>query len=385
VNAAWGIAACLLLVTACAPTASSTPPGTATSSPQPSTTPASTSALTSADWTLVPLGNRDKFSAAYAVALIDDELIAVGGGDATWVWTSRDGKQWNRETLPGNKGSAPSQIVEWGDRVIVAGHSETQQCEDEEAGEANFWVRGSDRRWARTKFDRALCAFGIWATAARADRVVAVGGAPEAPYSLFTDDGLHWAPGTFGLDPQAESPEHPSAAAVLPDGRFISGGARSQALWISADGVAWASVPAPPPVYASTMAMLTGEDRVTMFTSSADGSRRVLATPDGTTWVSATAEGLELDAADLRSLKRVPGGLVAIGYRFELVPAPVANVSADGTRWRSVPLPQGATTEDIFDAAVIGDRAVLVGALTNPTTGVSAAAAWYGPAALLAP
>ena len=337
-------------------------------------------------WTLAGTGDPTASTQYASVAAVADGFVVVGAagqaGEVAVALHSADGSTWTPDQIAG-RGTAPDQVVAWGDRALAVGGGETSRCAHP-GSEIDTWVRGSDGVWAEAPFARVLCSGG------QTTMPVILAGTPwlagegtaDIPFLLRSDDGLTWA----------------NRSDRLPDEVYLDGAVVDSAgLWlvartttedralvlVSPDGARFRRMPvdAASGAALSVVGSLAVDGRLVIVASPQDGGPLVrLTAPHGGRWTEAPLTGFPQE--DVTGIDATGGPLVAFtGHENGL---PKIYASADGAVWHVVPVPAeitiGAWPRSI---AVRDGTAVLVGQVEGPAGDGLVGAIWTAPAAIL--
>ena len=361
-----------------------TPP--ARTGPSPSPTPATAEPTAGDDlslpegWQLVWPRQADQPAARLSAVVAAPAGLTVVGTDLVTnhgiALDSADGSQWTGTPIP-SRFFGPTDVISWDGRLLATGGGEAR-CAHPSA--ADTWVRAADGTWTEAPESDVLCQ-GLTIQPLIVDgRAIAVGSGPgDNPIAWSSDDGLRWvdrgAP-LAGLLPQGVAGDGSSAFTIAWGERGIFGST-------SDDGIAWTR-----PVLISGLPADLHIQGVFLR----DGRPTIAATEGGVAglvgldasgaWTTSRIDAFGGD--DLRTIRPIPGGLLAIGSTDR---GGLAWVSADGATWRPVELPGDLANIGgmVADVAIRNGRAVVLGELTNPASGATSGEIWLGRASLLAP
>lgn len=319
-----------------------------------------------------------------AVVAVPDGFVVTGStgqaGENPVAIHSTDGASWTAEDISGRAGMSPRFLVPWGNGILVTGGGESSRCAHP-GGEMDSWVRAADGTWAEAPFEPVLCVGGPVVPVIHDRRPWLIGsGVADVPFLMDSADGLNWT-------------DHPQR---LGDVFVQSGLSAAGGLWVvartpdgstlilrSTDGVRFDRRPlvtsSGQPVDVTAAVAL--HDRAVLLVTK--GSSTGTLTSDGSGgWLEAGASGLP--HVELMSITAADDRLVALGSSDNKPQG--AWSSADGTSWSALELPgdvaRGATVTGI---AVANGIAVLVGQIEAPDGSVMVGAIWRGSASLLAP
>ena len=361
-----------------------TPP--ARTGPSPSPTPATAEPTAGDDlslpegWQLVWPRQADQPAARLSAVVAAPAGLTVVGTDLVTnhgiALDSADGSQWTGTPIP-SRFFGPTDVISWDGHLLDTGGGEAR-CAHPSA--ADTWVRAADGTWTEAPESDVLCQ-GLTIQPLIVDgRAIAVGSGPgDNPIAWSSDDGLRWvdrgAP-LAGLLPQGVAGDGSSAFTIAWGERGIFGST-------SDDGIAWTR-----PVLISGLPADLHIQGVFLR----DGRPTIAATEGGVAglvgldasgaWTTSRIDAFGGD--DLRTIRPIPGGLLAIGSTDR---GGLAWVSADGATWRPVELPGDLANIGgmVADVAIRNGRAVVLGELTNPASGATSGEIWLGRASLLAP
>ena len=359
------------------------PVATSTQAPAPSAAAASAPAAPSSEpsssavpatWQPLDLFSEANGAVFPSLAASDTSgfLIVSTDGHVASVWSSPDAVTWTTEVLPAvsQSNANPYAGAAGVDRTVLLGVGDGQCAHPV----ADFtWARPAGAAWAAAPWQPIFCAGGQGSIATDGQTFVIAGtGAGDQPFLWSSLDGLTWT-------------NRPIAAEIAPVTAIWTGKeflvlARGQAGFValtSPDGASWSSAAASglPDGGLPRVFVLSG--RTVALIAAADGSLVAYVRQSDGSWQSAATTGLEASADDITTTTSTNG----LGLVFLSTTAAGGTVlaSADGLAWHTVQTPQATR---FIGAAVVGDRAILVGALD--VSGGTQALAWWGPASLLA-
>lgn len=331
-------------------------------------------------WQLVWPGDADGPAARLSAVVATPAGFTVVGTDLVAhhgvALDSVDGGHWTVAPVPSRFGG-PNAVIGWGDRLLATGGGEAR-CAHPSG--ADTWVRAADGTWTEAPESDLLCN-GLTIQPMIVDGLaIAVGSGPgDNPIAWSSDDGLRWidrgAP-LAGLLPQGVTGDGSSAFTVAWSDRGIFAST-------SDDGITWTEpVPiAGLPADLHVEGVFVRDGRPTIV-ATVGGVAGLIHLDDSGAWTTTRIDAFGGD--DLRTIRPIPGGLLAIGSTER---GGFAWVSADGTSWRPVALPMGLADAGgaVADVAIRDGRAVVLGGVTNPASGATSGEIWLGRASLLAP
>lgn len=365
-----------LAAAACGPGPTPRPTADQTAS-VPIGSPSSTVAAPGDVWTRIELPGAGGFFTDVASTPLGLVIVGTGGAAAEIpvAWVSVDGISWDVVQLPG--AGFPSDLVLWDAQLVAYGGGQTNRCAHPDA--LDTWLRTPDGAWHEAPWDPIFCAGGLAYAAPAADHVVMAGlGTGDVAYVWTSDDGLSWTDVAFPRGVGA-----PRAVGSLLGTDVVMGSSfETGNAWVSRnpDGVHW-SAPEPlvVPSASEVLGLVTVDGHFLAILRTDQGTFGALRSEDGVTWESAESVGLDPNLGAI--IVAVEGGLVGISGDDI---GPRLWASADGTSWRSVAVPSDVgASGSLSGIAVSQGKVYLVGqAATEEEAG---AAAWVGPAALIAP
>jgi hypothetical protein len=289
-------------------------------------------------------------------------FVALGSDDSGHnVWTSPDGASWTR--LPPIGDGCPcnglGDVVAGGPGLVAVGGTY-----DLGGPVPAVWTSPDSIHWTRVQVDPTVFApfSTISSITSGGPGLVAVGwdGNPldnEANAAVWTstdgstwqrvpDDGAFGGPGNQGMWSVADGPN--GLVAVGWDQSESDNSGPMAAVWTSPDGLTWSRVPGVEQALASPdgTAMLSvtasaqgyvAAGSIDDYSESTDAA--VWTSPDGVTWTRVPDDGSVFGGPqkqEIFSVRRVPGGFVAVGADGNETAAAVWT-SLDGVIWTRVP------------------------------------------------
>jgi hypothetical protein len=296
-----GAVACMLVLAACGPAATSadvTSPAPA--SAVPADAQASANSLTGLDGVTLR-----------GVAAFDGGVLAVGSdADGAAAWTSQDGVAWEPATVD-DAGAAPSLVaVAFAESGLAFG--------GDDLGTSLLWTSGDGDSWQPAQDGKA---------------------GPDGRVNAVVADGGGWI----------------AAGDIVDD---ETGEAYNGAIWTSADGRSW-EVAKEVSLNEGTVSdvAVAGETTVVVGFDVGGGS---VWTSTGGDFEKVSDKAFAV--ATIQGVATVDEGFVALGRRLDNL-RPVAWTSPDGMTWTREEIPADAFAEEdeIHDLATVDDRVFAVG------------------------
>lgn len=248
-----------------------------------------------------------------------------------------------------------------------------------EGGSAAIWTSADGREWDRVKLNGSGATGRLLSVAAGGPGFVAVGGecCPDRAAVWLSEDGLDW---------QRVEDQESFEGAVMTSTTSWAGGlvavgcvvdleCAGTAIWTSANGTDWERVPLSAEIGAAYMGDITASGAVLVAVGTSDGSQpgppAIFVSLDAKVWTRADVPSVPVS---LSSVTAGPEGIVAVGSSLDEKsgqPVSVVLTSPDGARWSTI-------TSDRFARAVPEDIVadmdgyVMAGRLTRGDEGIAA-------------